>query len=245
MVSVSKPRKTEREFIMKKELSHQYHHSYSEDILVSFRPSKNGTFIAEIKEDIESPKQFSSIVQAMEEMEEGDTFELHLCTNGGSISAGSCLLHAMEKCRGHIHGIATGGVHSFGSAILLKCHSFELSEDFESIIHAGSMGYGSDFSEYKQYSEFSIKAHERFIKNTYQGFLDDLEIDSLLNGKPIILDGDEWMQRSEARNDWYKSETQKTIDAMNEQAEKESDKNYPIPVKKAPVKRKPKTTKEV
>lgn len=205
---------------------------FSVEIPVRFRPVKHGTFVAELKEDVFSAKQFSSIVQAMDDMEAEDTFELHLSTNGGSIDAGSCLLHAMENCKGHIHVIATGGVHSFGSAVLLKAHSFELADDFSSLIHAGSMGFGSDFSEYKQYSEFSIKAHERFIRNTYAGFLTDEEIARLLDGKPIVLDAQEWLDRSDKRNEWYKEQTNKVMKAIEEQNAKAK-----LPAKKASTKK--------
>lgn len=189
-----------RDNTFRKSLNNAIYRENSPEIMVRFRPMESGTFIAEIKDPIEDPKQFSSIVQAMGDMEKDDVFELHITTDGGSISAGSCLLHAMDKCKGHIHVVATGGVHSFGTAILLKAHSFELSHEFEALIHAGSLGYGSDFSEYKQYSEFSIRQHDKFIRNTYKHFLDESEIVSLLNGKPIVLDADEWVSRSEQMN---------------------------------------------
>lgn len=174
-----------------------------EEILVTYRPAECGTYSAELKEDIVSPKQFSMIVQVMEEMKEDDTFVLHISSNGGSIDAGDSLLHAINKCKGHVHMVATGGVHSMATAILLSAHSFELSDNFSALIHSGSMGYGSDFSEYKQYSEFSVKAHERFMRRTYEGFLTEEEIESVINGKPIVLDAEHWMERSEQRNKYF------------------------------------------
>ena len=115
---------------------------FSEDIPVGFIPNKGGTYFADLFGEIYSPSQFSSIIRCLSMMEENDIFELQLNSNGGSVAAGSSLIHAIRRCAGHVHIVASGSADSMASCILLEADSFELSEDFSSLIHAGSMGFG-------------------------------------------------------------------------------------------------------
>lgn len=174
---------------------------YSDAIPVSYMPIKAGTYSAELFGSIDSPSQFANIISAMSLMTELDTFELQLQSNGGCVDAGDALLMAIDKCEGHVHIAASGGCHSMATAILLKAHSFELSEGFQALIHAGGTGFSSDFSEFKQYTEFNIKFHEKFIRRTYDSFLTEAEIEDVLNGKPIVLDAEGWVDRVGKRND--------------------------------------------
>lgn len=170
-------------------------------IQVGCSPLGGYKYHADLFGEIESPSQFSNIVHALSIMEEDDLFELNINSNGGSVAAGDTLIHALGKCAGTVHMVATGSCDSMASAILLQADSFELSEDFSSLIHSGSTGYGSHYQEYKQWSEFNIKHIEKSIRRHYTNFLTEEEIVSVLDGKPVVLDAEAWMERNDKRNE--------------------------------------------
>ena len=227
----------------KQELSYSY--STSNPAPVTYQRKEGGIFVCNIFGYIEEPEQYEDLIAALEIMDESDEMIINLQSGGGSVPVTDMIVHALRKTKGHVHFVATGQIASAATILLLEAHSFELSENFSALLHSGSLGEGGTLSEFRQAAPFHIKQMEKLIRNTYTGFLTEQEIEDMLDGKDLWLESSQWLERSEARNDWYKSETQKITDAMNEQAEKEPDKNCPIPVKKAPVKRKPKTTKEV
>lgn len=188
---------------------------YGDEIPVSYKPMDAGTYSADLFSVIESPSQFSNVIMALGLMKENDCMELNISGPGGSVDAADALLHAMTKCEGHIHGIATGGVHSMMSGILLMCDSFELSQGFSSLIHAGSTGMGADFQEFKQFAQFNIDAVEKQIRRVYgEGFLSESEIDEVLNGKPIVLDADGWLKRAEQRNEWRRANAEEDFNSQ-------------------------------
>jgi len=213
---------------------------------VSYMKRDGGTFTSNIFGEISEPKQFEDLIAALEVMEECDEMVINLQSNGGCVSTTDMLVHAMRKCKGHIHMVATGQIASAATILLLEAHSFELSDNFAALIHCGSTGAGGTLHEFKVSSQFQAKYMERVLRNTYAGFFTDEELDRLVEGKDWFIDAEEWMQRSEARNEWFKVQTKKIVDAIQEAeieraeaALKEPDEPK-APPKKITIKRKPK-----
>lgn len=178
--------------------------STSNDYPVSYQPYKSGTFFIDILENIESPSQFSNAVQVLRSAEEDDTVVIDLQCNGGSLDATDRFVHAMRACKCPIHVIATGCVASAATVILLEGDSFELSEGFSALIHNGSTGASGKFSDFKSSAAFTTKYFEKFLQNTYEGFLTQAEITDVLKGVDIWLDGEEWLVRHNTRNEFLK-----------------------------------------
>lgn len=189
----------------------------SEMIPVMYQQTKAGTFEADLYGTIESPAQFSQIISALSLMEEQDQFILHLQSGGGSLDATDALIHAMRKCKGSFHCIATGNCSSAATFILLEADSYELSDGFNSTLHCGSLGSGGAFNEWKQQTKFYNKFMPETLRKYYAGFLTEKEIEDMLNGIDIILNAEEWQDRYELRNEYYKSEVEKIIAKAEEQ----------------------------
>lgn len=163
---------------------------------------KNGTYRIEIDSTIECVSQFSTAIQVLQRAKEDDDVEIYLQTNGGNVNATDAFLHAMHKCQAPIHICATGGVHSAGTHILLAANSFELSDSFNSLIHCGSDGAYGNVNEYRAKSKFDEAFRVKEFRNLYEGFLTSNEIEDVLGGKDIWLDGEAWVSRHNARNDY-------------------------------------------
>lgn len=167
---------------------------------VTFIPERVGTWVIEIDDNIVAPSQFSYAIQALERANEGDTVQINLQCNGGSLGATDALIHAMRKCEAHIHIVATGGCHSSATLILLEAHSIELSSGFHALLHCGSLGNIGNLNEYREQAAFDAKFMPRILSEAYEGFLTEDELSRLLDGKDIWLDANEWQERHEKRN---------------------------------------------
>lgn len=171
---------------------------------VGYVPHKSGTYKIEIDSIIENVGQFSTAIQVLEQAKEDDEVVIYLQTPGGSVDAGEAFIHAMRKCNAPIHIVATGGVHSMGSQILLESDSFELSAGFNSLIHCGQDGAYGNVNEYRSKSKFDEDFRTRQFKQTYEGFLTEQEMEDVLAGKDIWLDANGWCERAQARMNHYR-----------------------------------------
>lgn len=173
---------------------------------VSYMPEKIGKFIIDIDKPIEEVSQFNDAIRVLEVADEDNPVQINLQTPGGSLDATDALIHAMRKCKGHIHIVATGGVHSCGTLILLEADSFELSDNFNSLIHNGSLGTGRvNLNEYVSQTAFAAKWMPNVFRKAYEGFLTEEEIDGMLKGQDLWLDADGWMARWNMRNAYFKA----------------------------------------
>jgi ATP-dependent protease ClpP protease subunit len=173
---------------------------------VSFMPSKTGTYFIDIIGEISDASQFSDAISVLNMVDEDSDVVINLSTNGGSLAAADSLIHALRKTKANVHFVASGICHSAGSLLLLEAHSFELSEGFSSLIHCGSLGNIGAFNQYKSQAAFDVMYMERTMRNAYRHFLTEEEIENVLKGQDLWLDAEQWMVRSEARNECYKQE---------------------------------------
>lgn len=181
--------------------------NYSDDTpqeyMVGFIPHKTGTYRIEIDGPIKCVSQFSTAIQVLENAKEEDEVVIMLQCGGGSVDAGEAFIHAMRKCAAPIHIVATGGVHSMASCILLEADSLELSHGFNAVLHGGYDGAGGTVSEYRAKSNFDNVFRDRQFRETYEGFLSEKEMDDMLDGKDIWLDAEGWLKRAMKRGEYF------------------------------------------
>lgn len=198
---------------------------------VGYIPIKSGVYRIEIDGAIESVSQFSTAIQALGMATEDDQVEIHLQCCGGNVDATGALLHAMRKCAATIHAVASGGCHSAATQILLEADSFELADNFNSLIHNGSAGSYGNLNEYHTKSDFDRKFLDKYYRSIYEGFLSEEEFDGMMRGDNIWLDAEGWCDRATKRMEYF----QQKIDAFNEEQQALLEK----PTKKPSTKKKP------
>lgn len=193
---------------MKAKAGSQDYEPEVEPFFVMYQPAKAGTYKINIHSGIHSPDQFMYAIQALDAADEMNDVEISLQCPGGSLDSTDLLIHHMRKCEGHIHIIASGNCSSAASLVLLEADSFELTQNFSSTIHCGSLGFGGNFNEFRQQTIFSNKFMERVMRESYAGFLSESELDALLDGKDIVLDAEGWYNRSLTRMEYFKTKAQ-------------------------------------
>lgn len=186
-----------------------YQEAYIPEYNVNYIPHRSGTYRIEIDAAIEDVAQFSTAIQVLDMAKEDDEVEIHLQSPGGNVDACGAFLHALRKCRAPIHMVASGGVHSAGTHILLEADSFELAEGFNSLIHNGSSGSYGNTNEYHAKSDFDKKFIFEHYQGIYEGFLTDEEFKGMMRGDNIWLNAQQWHERAIGRMEYFKAKTEK------------------------------------
>lgn len=176
-----------------------------QEFVVGYTPHRSGTYRIEIDDEICSVNQFSTAIQVLENAKDEDEVVIMLQTPGGSVNAGEAFIHAMRKCAAPIHIVATGGVHSMGTHILMEADSLELSHGFNALLHCGSDGAYGGVNEYRVKAAFDAKFRERQFRESYEGFLSEEEIQAMLDGKDIWLDAEGWLERAMKRSEYFQA----------------------------------------
>lgn len=189
-----------------------YYADQPQEYSVSYYPNKGGTYVINIDDEIGHVSQFQTAIQVLNMAKEEDEVEIHLsCCPGGSVDAGDTMLHAMRKTQAHIKIVASGGVHSMGTHLLLEADEFELSSGFNALIHCGSNGAYGAVNEYVAKSKFDLEFRTRQFREAYEGFLTEQEIDEVLEGKDIWLDAQSWCDRAVSRIEYYQEKIEQMI----------------------------------
>lgn len=181
------------------------------DFRVSSATTENGNRVFNIYlfGAIMSPSQFIPSISCLQAASEEDVVFVHIQTPGGNIDATDTFITAMECCRAPITFIATGGVHSAGSIILMHAENIILSDRFNCLIHNGSTLQGGKFSDFTKSVEFHVARTAKLLRGVYAGFLTEEEIDSVIAGQDIWLDAESFEQRLEKRQKFFEKAVDK------------------------------------
>lgn len=172
---------------------------------VQFVPNRSGKYVIDINAPIEDVSQFATAIQILGMAKEDDDVEIHLQCPGGNVDASGAFLHALRKCAAPIHIIASGGVHSAATHILLDADSFELADNFNSLIHNGSSGAGGNINEYHAKSDFDKKFIYDHYDSIYEGFLSPSEFKDMMRGDNIWLNAQQWHDRAIKRSEYFQA----------------------------------------
>jgi ATP-dependent protease ClpP protease subunit len=192
-----------------------------------------------VHESIESPTDVVPIVDTLRQLEEGDNVTMYVSGVGGCVSSVDLLIHEMQsaQARGvHIHCVCTGLLASAFSFIPLYADSFELSEGFHALLHAGSAGMSGTIPEFKASSAFTIKYMESRLRSVYKHFLSEKELDDMLEGKDLWLDAPAWIDRFQKRNELFAEEADECEcgHCGVEEVEQEEEEQQVVPSPKPP-----------
>lgn len=217
-----------------------YYGEFAQEFQVTYTPVRSGIFNIWLFGGIYCATQFIYAIEALQAASENDVVYINLSTDGGSLDATDTFLMAMQECEAKIVIKASGGVHSAGTVILMHADEFILSENFNALVHNGSVGPGGKFSDWVSASKHTKEYMETVMRNTYAGFLTETEIDNLLAGHDYWFGPEEFVQRFESRVAYMEEqheELQAAYVALMEQAAKIQE-----TPKKTPRKRKPTAT---
>lgn len=124
-----------------------------------------------------------------------DLIRLWLVSPGGDLSTGSEYAKHMEECKAPIIGIVGMGTASMATALAMKCDDLEISDMSTFLVHGFSYGTGGTENSVYNQAVFNKKLNERWVRNTYTGFLTEEEIVDTLRGVDILIDSEDLQKR--------------------------------------------------
>lgn len=153
--------------------------------------------------EIGGPDEFMEHFAVYKTASEGDIVRLYINSLGGSLATGMEYIRHMRECEAKIVAVLGVEVASMASAIALEADEIELDELSTLLIHSISYGAGGPESSVYSQAMFNNKLNERWIRTTYEDFLEDGEFADVFKGVDIMLDSeqikDRWNKRERIR----------------------------------------------
>ena len=188
---------------------------YVNPFVVSAEQQVSMKFKCRLYGEYTSSEDFIHTLEVLEQAEENDLVELHICGPGGSLDAVVTLLHAMDKCKCPVHVCATGNLSSAATLPILSASSYELHEYTDFMFHSASFGVAYQ----KTHDVFDQVVHnkkhcEYILRDAYEFFFTEDELDAMMNGKTFWMDAEEFTARYEKRNELMEAEINKMQESL-------------------------------
>lgn len=133
-----------------------------------------------------------------------DCVKLWVQSPGGSLAVGSQYIKHMRQCDAPIVAVIGMDVASMATAICLEADGWEVDDMSTFLVHGFSYGaFGHESQVYNQ-ATFNKKLNEKWLRNTYTGFLDEEQILDALKGVDLLFDADELFERLQRFDEYRK-----------------------------------------
>lgn len=191
-------------------------------------PKHGNTFIVSITDDFDEPRYYDEVVALLFSSSEEDDIVWNINSKGGFVDTLQMLLGFKAMCKAHQTHILCGDASSCASALFLSpADEYIVSDGATMFIHEMQVGNGGTNSNVVRRVEHTAKENEKFIKQTYDGFLDEDggEIDDVLRGVEYYFNAEEIRERLEKREKLREQEALNaiTLDVSQETLEHLSD----------------------
>lgn len=124
-----------------------------------------------------------------------DIINIDIVTPGGSFDTGHMLTRAIQACPAKTVAYIGPTCASMGTAIALACDEWIVDEMSSFMIHTATYGHVGMAPHMKAHVDHSDRIIEKFVRNTYTGFLTEEEIVRVLDGREMYFDGEELANR--------------------------------------------------
>ena len=145
---------------------------------------------------IEDPSEYNELCYLLRIAEEGTTVVLHLNTPGGIIDSAFMIADAIASSKANVVARLSGTVASAGTIIAMACDDVETSSHLSFMIHNYSGGMAGKGHEMKARQKFTDDHLNDAFKDFYEGFLDEQEMDKVIEGTDL------WMGTAEVAERW-------------------------------------------
>lgn len=181
-----------------------------------------------IDDYIESFDQFSELVELLLTVPEGDTVRLYISSGGGRLDVADMIVARIcEAQQRGVNVVAELGqtVASAATFLALSCDEIYPSPNLQWLIHPWSNSVGWGFAQNTfNASLFNKRQSDRFMRETYGGFLTEEELESIIEfPRDLEFDAEQVMERWDNLQVYRQAEFEKMlaeIQAAQEEANK-------------------------
>ena len=149
-------------------------------------------YIVRMHNPIGNASKYAALFNLLDSASEDDEIKLDLSSPGGSLDSCILIRRAIQQCSAQVTVRIGPTCASAAGAIALACDSWEIDEMSTMMVHTGSFapGFGK-VNDIHAASSHNLQQIERFVRDTYQDFLTEDEIEAVLNGKEMYLRSDD------------------------------------------------------
>lgn len=156
---------------------------------------KDGNIDVFISDEVSAPDTYNELVYRLRTASESDVFTLHLNTPGGYIDSALMIIDAIKASKATVNAHIAGTVASAGTVITLACKDVSVAPHTAFMIHNYSSGMQGKGHEMKAYQTFADKNLNAAFAEMYKGFLTDVEMTDIIDGKDLWLNKEEVEER--------------------------------------------------
>jgi ATP-dependent protease ClpP protease subunit len=149
---------------------------------------------------IEDAKEYNEWFDVIRHAGENDAIKIHINSPGGDLFTAIQFMRVMTECNATIICSVEGACMSAATMIFLCADQFEISEHSMFMFHNYSgiaIGKGGEMYDNIVHER---KWSEKILRKTYESFLTEEEIKSILDNKDIWMEGDEVIKRLEMKH---------------------------------------------
>lgn len=153
-----------------------------------------------ISDQIEDYKPFQDLINILKTAEEHDRILIYLNCPGGDLYVAIQIINAIRTSRATVVTCMDGQVCSAATLIFLSGHEYIVNKHCSFMIHNYSEGVFGKGNEIISRVKHATDWFKKLTYEIYGGFLTDIEIKDMLEGKDIWLDSDEVLDRLQKNN---------------------------------------------
>ena len=146
---------------------------------------------------------YRTVIAMLNDAGPDDLVIFHLNSPGGLLSGLQSLVEAVKGTEAHTVAYIVGQCASAASIFSMYCDSVVVSDMASVMIHNVSYATGGKNSDIIAHTQHIAKTSEKLIRETYQGYLTEKEIEEVLNGREIYFDAEEARERFEKRVKYF------------------------------------------
>ena len=158
-----------------------------------------------LDEDIMGPKYYRHVLSRISDLDENDSVEFRVDTNGGNLQGIISLIHAIQRTEAHVHCHIDGVAASAGSLLALSCPSVSVAPYATLMIHPAHGFTGGTLSNSAAYSTFVNNETRKLMTDAYSGFLTPDELEDVFKGRELWFCAEEIVERLQRKQEYLQS----------------------------------------
>jgi ATP-dependent protease ClpP protease subunit len=138
-----------------------------------------------------------------------DVVNIHINSYGGDLFTAIQMIRVLGECEGTVVCSVEGACMSAATMVFLCADGFEVSGHSMFMFHnysGGTIGKGGEMYDNIIHER---KWSENLLRQIYEGFLEEPEVESILNNKDIWMDGEEVIKRLESMKEKVNEDKEK------------------------------------
>lgn len=189
--------------------------------VVAHTRTTNSYFTILGEEGVNSVEEHFEQIETLKHANAGDLYVMTISScPGGNYSGLLAFKNALESTEAHTVAILEGDLASAGTILPMFFDEVMVTPYTTFMVHAANFGVGRNTaSNVERNAVFHAKQLERFLRESYRGFLEDDTMQRVIDGLEIYMDEFEIQERLDKRKAMIDSEQSVNESVVEEQQE--------------------------